>query len=112
MWETIEIPRRLHRKLHVLFDKQFPNLSRKRFPKPSRRGFCKLYHEGQLTYDYIWDTFDRFYRELKNYKEFREIADQIYDAWRRAYTQDGELKFVQIFRCQNWCLAGLPCGGR
>jgi len=111
-YPTIEIPRRLHRRLHSLFDQQFPDLRRNRFPRPSRRGFCELYHGGQLTYEYIWNALNQFYEGLKNHEDFRGIADQIYDAWRKAYTQDGKLRAVQIFRCQNWCLAGLPCGGR
>jgi len=101
---TIRMPRSVHRKFHGEFDHKFPKLSRQRFSRPARRGFCDLYHKGELTYIDIWNALNQ------HYKKFR--GGIYYADWERNYTQNGAPIFVPIFQCGNYCNAGLPCGGR
>jgi len=101
---TIRMPRRDHRLFHGEFDRKFPNLSRNRFRRPARRGFCDLYHQGKLTYIDIWNALNQHYKEFKN--------GTYYPNWERHYIQKGEPIFVPIFQCGNYCNVGLPCGGR
>jgi hypothetical protein len=89
---------------HGEFDRKFPNLSRNRFRRPARRGFCDLYHQGKLTYIDIWNALNQHYKKFKN--------GTYYPNWERHYIQKGEPIFVPIFQCGNYCNIGLPCGGR
>jgi hypothetical protein len=50
---------------HGEFDRKFPNLSRNKFRRPARRGFCDLYHQGKLTYIDIWNALNQHYKSSK-----------------------------------------------